>query len=249
MVKFLTMKEEYSIYHIKNDVFIKVLSFDNETNAVNVDIFYKVNNKYRPVSQYELPNDIINMIATKPSEEISEEELNHFKNFIKNQTIINKINSIKNKDLEDKVIFGKLLHNHYILSKSPVQDFYRVSMVIPNEFNVMINTTPVISSLVPYVFADIFEIGNKFKNNVFLIDNNLFVKTFELQNRNLGIIFQFENQDDLQAQIITVGIFGIEKDSKSNIKILTNQKDLNFIKDMKQIADEQTKLFIEQLKL
>lgn len=249
MVKFLTMKEEYSIYHIKNDVFIKVLSFDNETNAVNVDIFYKVNNKYRPVSQYELPNDIINIIATKPSEKISEEELNHFKNFIENQKIINKIDSIKNKDLEDKVFFGKLLHNHYIISKSPIQDFYRVSMVIPNEFGVMMNTTPVISSLVPYVFADIFQIGNKFKNNVFLIDNNLFVKTFELENRNLGIIFQFENQDDLQAQITIIGIFGIEKDFKSNIKILTNQKDLKFIKDMKQIADEQTKLFIEKLKL
>ena len=122
-------------------------------------------------------------------------------------------------------------------------------MVIPNEFGVMMNTTPVISSLVPYVFADIFQIGNKFKNNVFLIDNNLFVKTFELENRNLGIIFQFENQDDLQAQITIIGIFGIEKDFKSNIKILTNQKDLKFIKDMKQIADEQTKLFIEKLKL
>lgn len=249
MVKFLTMKEEYSIYHIKNDTFIKALSFDKETNAVNVDIFYKVNDKYRPISQYELPNDIVNIIATKKSESISEEELNQFKNFIEKLNIVSKTESISYADKEEKIIFGKLLHNHYILSKSPIQDFYRVSMVIPNEFGIMINTTPVISSIVPYIFADIFHIGNKFKENVFLIDNNLFVKTFEYKNRNLGIIYQFEDKDGEKAEITTVGIFGVEEDSGGNAKVLVTQQDLRFITDMKKISDEQTKLFLKRLSL
>lgn len=243
MVKFETMKEEYSIYHIKNDTFIKVLSFDKETGAVNVDIFYKINDKYKPITQYELPNDIINVIATKKSEEISEQELNEFKTFIEKQSIINKNEQLEN----EKIIFGKVLHNHYILSKSPIQNFYRISMVIPNEFGVMTNTIPIISSLVPYIFADIINLGSKFKDNLFLIDNNLFVQTFEFKNRNMGIIFQFEQKDEKQAQITTVGIFGLEKNVKGEFKILSNQNDLTFIKNMKTIADEQTKLFLRRL--
>lgn len=245
MIHFETMKEEYSVYHIKNDTFIKALSFDKETNAVNVDIFYKVNNRYKPITQYELPNDIVNIIATKPSQEMSEDEINEFKFFIEKQTIINKNSKIEN----EKVIFGKILHNHYILSKAPFQDFYRVSMVIPNEFNVMTNTTPVISSLVPYIFADIINIGNKFKNNLFLIDNNLFLQTFEFNDKNMGIIFQFEEKNEQQAEITTIGIFGIDKNFKGEIKVLTNPKDLNFIKDMKKVSDEQTKMFLKRLSI
>lgn len=245
MIKFETMKEEYSVYRIKNDTFIKVLSFDKETGATNVDIFYKVNNKYKSITQYELPNDIVNVIATKKSEEISDEELQNFKTFIEKQNIIN-----KNEELQDeKIIFGKILHNNYILSKNPIQDFYRVSMVIPNEFGIMTNTIPVISSLVPYVFADIINLGNKFKDNLFLIDNNLFVQTFEIENKNMGIIFQFEQKDDKQAQITTVGIFGLVKNFKGEIKVLANQKELSFIKDMKKIADKQTSIFLQRLDL
>ncbi len=245
MIKFETMKEEYSVYHIKGDTFVKVLSYDKDTGATNVDIFYKVNDKFKPVTQYELPNNIVNIIATKQSEEMSEYELNEFKKFIEKQNIINKNEQIEN----EKIIFGKILHNHYILSKSPIQDFYRVSMVIPNEFSIMTNTAPIISSLVPYIFADIVNIGNKFKNNLFLIDNNLFVQTFELNNRNMGIIFQFEQKDDKQAQITTIGIFGIAKNFKGEVKVLANQKDLQFINDMKKISDEQTKLFLQRLNI
>lgn len=245
MTNFLTMKEEYSAYHIKEDTFIKVLSYDKETGATNVDIFYKVNNKYRSISQAELPKDIINVIATKPSEKLTKEEIEHFKKYIEKLSLSETIQEIN----KDKVIFGKILHNNYILSKSPIQDYYRVSMAIPNEFGIMVHTTPVISSLVPYVFADIFNIGNKFKHNIFLIDNNLFVQTFELKNRNMGIIFQFDANTDIKASITVVGIFGIEKDFTGKVKVLVTPEDLNFIKDMKTIVDEQMNFFIEKLEL
>ena len=99
MTKFKNIKEEISIFHIKEDTFIKVLIYDETTNAVNVDIYYKVNNKYKSITQTELPKEIVTHIATKPSEKISEDELKEFKAFL-DKTKITEANTKIN--LEDE---------------------------------------------------------------------------------------------------------------------------------------------------
>ena len=245
-MKFLNVKEEITKYKIGNDTFLKVLSYDEKTSAVNVNIFYKSNDKYRSISQHELPKEIVNFIAQKKSEQISIEELNDFETFFNNI----KLNEFNTKIENTQTIFGKCLHTDYILSKNKDQDYYCLQQAIINEFGVLVSTTPIISAIVPYIFADIIHLGNKFKKQLFLIDKNIFVQMCEVENINLGIIYQFEEKENEEkASITIIGIFGIEKDFKGDIDILVTQEDLNKIKNIKKILDEQTNLFIKKLSL
>lgn len=245
-MKFLNVNEEITKYQIGNDTFFKVLSYDKTTSAVNVNIFYKSNNRYRSISQSELPKDIVNFIASKKSEPISKEELNDFENFFNNI----KLNEFNTNIENVQTIFGKCLHTDYILTKDKTQDYYCVQQAITNEFGVLVSTTPIISSIVPYIFADIINIGNTFKKQLFLIDKNIFVQMCQVENTNLGIIYQFEEKENEEkASITIIGIFGIEKDFKGFSKILVTQEDLNKIKNIQDILDEQTNLFIKKLSL
>ena len=153
-MKFSTMKEEITKYQIKEDIFIKVLSFDEKTNAVNVNIFYKVNNKYRNISQAELPKDIVNIIASKKSEPMTMDEINDFEKYLDKVTLDE--NNIKISNLQ--TIFGKCLHTNYILTKDKNQDYYILQQAITNEFGIMVATTPIISAIIPYVFADVINV-------------------------------------------------------------------------------------------
>lgn len=243
---FENVKEEISIYKIKEDTFIKVLSFDETTSAANVEIFYKSNNKYRSITQNELPKEIVTHIATKKSEKISEEELKQFESFLEKNAI-----QISNLPIQvDKIIPRKILHTDYILTKEKDVDYYMVQRVITNEFGMMMTTTPIISSLIPYVFADIISIGNKFKNNLYLIEQNIFVQMCELRNETLGIIYQFEESDEKndKASITIIGLFLIEKNSKGKYIIKTNQENINKSKVTSKI-DEQTEIFMKKLGL
>lgn len=105
-MKFLNVKEEITKYKIGNDTFLKVLSYDEKTSAVNVNIFYKSNDKYRSISQNELPKEVVNFIAQKKSEQISIEELNDFETFFNNI----KLNEFNTKIENTQTIFGKCLH-------------------------------------------------------------------------------------------------------------------------------------------
>ena len=172
MTKFKNIKEEISIFHIKEDTFIKVLIYDETTNAVNVDIYYKVNNKYKSITQTELPKEIVTQIATKPSEKISEDELKEFKAFLDKTKITEANTKIENV----QTIFGKSLYTNYMITKNKDQDYYILQNAIINEFGMLISTTPIISSIIPYIFADIINMGNKFKKQIFLIDKNIFVQ-------------------------------------------------------------------------
>ena len=245
-MKFLNVKEEITKYKIGNDTFLKVLSYDEKTSAVNVNIFYKSNDKYSSISQNELPKEVVNFIAQKKSEQISIEELNDFETFFNNI----KLNEFNTKIENTQTIFGKCLHTDYILSKNKDQDYYCLQQAITNEFGVLVSTTPIISAIVPYIFADIINLGNKFKKQLFLIDKNIFVQMCEVENMNLGIIYQFEEKENEEkASITIIGIFGIEKDFKGDVDILVTQEDLNKIKNIQKTLNEQTNLFIKKLSL
>lgn len=245
-MKFKNMKEEITKYQIKEDIFIKVISFDEITNAVNVNIFYKINNRYKSVSQAELPKEIVNYIASKKSEKMSKEELQHFEEYF------NKINLNNNNTKIENVqtIFGKCLHTNYILTKNKDQDYYILQQAIINEFGILVATTPIISSIIPYIFANIINIGNKFNKQIFLIDKNIFVQMCKVDNKDLGIIYEFkEDENSEKASITIIGLFGIEKDFKEEINILTTSEDLNKIKNIQKILDEQTDIFVKKLSL
>lgn len=245
-MKFTTMKEEITKYVIKDDIFVKVLSFDERTSAVNVNIFYKVNNKYRNISQAELPKSIVNIIASKKSEPMTQEEIIEFEQYL-DKTILDE-NNVEIKNVQ--TIFGKCLHTNYILTKNQDQAYYILQQAITNEFGIMVSTTPIISSIIPYIFADVINKGNKFKKQVFLIDENIFVQMCEVNNKNIGIIYQFEeNEETRKASITIIGIFGIEKNTKGEINILVTQEDLNAIKHIDKLIEEQTNLFINKLSL
>lgn len=246
MTKFKNIKEEISIFHIKEDTFIKVLIYDETTNAVNVDIYYKVNNKYKSITQTELPKEIVTHIATKPSEKISEDELKEFKAFLDKTKITETNTKIENV----QTIFGKSLYTNYMITKNKDQDYYILQNAIINEFGMLISTTPIISSIIPYIFADIINMWNKFKKQIFLIDKNIFVQMCELNGKNLGIIYQFEEDENTQeASITVIGIFGIEKNQNGEYIIQTTPEQLNHIKNLQKILDEQTNIFVKKLSL
>lgn len=245
-MKFKNMKEEITKYQIKEDTFIKVLSFDEVTSAVNVNIFYKVNNRYKSISQTELPRDIVNYIASKKSEKMLDNELQNFEEYFNKITLNDNNTKIENV----QTIFGKCLHTNYILTKNKDQEYYVLQQAIVNEFGVLVSTTPIISSIIPYIFADIINLGNKFKKQIFLIDENIFVQICEVNGINLGIIYQFkEEESNGKASITVIGLFGIEKNFKDEIDILTTAEDLNKIKNIKHILDEQTDVFVKKLSL
>ena len=137
-----------------------------------------------------------------------------------------------------------------MITKNKDQDYYILQNAIINEFGMLISTTPIISSIIPYIFADIINMWNKFKKQIFLIDKNIFVQMCELNGKNLGIIYQFEEDENTQeASITVIGIFGIEKNQNGEYIIQTTPEQLNHIKNLQKILDEQTNIFVKKLSL
>ena len=70
------------------------------------------------------------------------------------------------------------------------------------------------------------------------------------RRRQLGIIYQFEEDENTQeASITVIGIFGIEKNQNREYIIQTTPEQLNHIKNLQKILDEQTNIFVKKLSL
>jgi hypothetical protein len=244
MAKFLSVLEEITKHQKDNDVFIKVLTFDQSNGATNADVFYKVNERYRKVSTSELPENLVSFIAAGKGVALEGSELKAFEEYTSRTNLLSntKIDCVQ-------TIFGQCLHTDYMITKDKDADYYVLQQAIPNEFGKLVTTTPIISSLIPYIFADVVDKGNKFKDQVFLIDKNLFTKTCEIKNRTLGIIYQFDDENGENGKFTVIGLFGIEKDFSGKYKVLTTEKDLKVFKDIDKVLDEQTSIFVKKLSL
>lgn len=231
MSKFKGLKKNIVKSTIDNMEFVRVTNLNEQNELINVNIYTKINDKYKSVLPNQLPYQLVNKLHlentyTKMTQEEIISFLNKLDNVKEEIKAQNQFNSFEYLEIDTAVDVN------YIVTKTEGVNFYNLGAFKVNEFGIIEQETFVQPLELPYVMVNIIDSNKDFEHKTFLICTNHFAHVYRLGNKYLTLIFEFKpsvNKEEDKSSVQLRGMFTI-----------VNMDDSYHV-----VMDEQNKLFVE----
>ncbi|MCC0727202.1 hypothetical protein KGF51_12360 [Clostridioides sp. ZZV14-6045] len=229
------IKKSIKKISLDESIFLRITNFDAYGNIINIKLYQKINNRYKPVDMLDIPFSMINSINTSSLyKSVSKKE---------ESKIINKLNMLKKNILKKNsfnlgyIKIGIISDIYYILGKDKNSDFYGLNSIKVNEIGEIVKIDVLDYNEIVYVLIDLLKDEN-IGERLFLIDINKFSFIKKVKEYYVVSFYsllseeeneQYVKKDNYLILMVKNNSFQIILSEEANIMGILDKEDFNVV--------------------